>query len=70
MQMLFKVCCILMRNVEEAKVCWRDGSGPWAVGRGRLSVYHIGSMYLELSLVLPPILQMMKLRSRKGKGLV
>ena len=33
-----------MRNVEEAKVCWRDGSGPWARSEGVLGAYGIGSI--------------------------
>ena len=36
---------------------------------GDLGVLCPGSVYLELSLGLPPILQMRKLRPRKGKGL-
>lgn len=58
-----------MRNVEEAKVCWRDCLGPWVGEGGGLGVHDTGPMGLELNLALPSILQMRKLRRRKGKGL-
>lgn len=41
---------------------------PGLGGGGDLGVYRTSSMYLELSLALPPILQMMKLKPRKDKG--